>query len=132
MRTLSSILAVVLLVVAHAPAQFTMRPGWPVTVPGASPDGGLLVDMDGDPELEYVRAVGTQGYAFDPDATLVPGWPQTIGWGTFTALAFGDIDGDGEGEIVVNAFWYGVNGSMWAFERTGAVVPGFPVTPAGH
>ena len=61
---------------------FTLRPGWPVTYDGSSADGGMLVNMDADPELELLQVVGTGVHALNLDATPVPGWPVTVDNGT--------------------------------------------------
>lgn len=110
---------------------FQEAPGWPIFKNGNPCHGGMLVDMDGDPELEFV--VATQGLvrALNPDGTVVPGWPQSTGYSTFSAPAFGDIDGDGEGEVVAHSFYYGIDGRLCAFERDGTTISGFPLALGG-
>lgn len=113
----------------------TLLPGWPVTVAGTSVGGGALVDLDGDPGLEFVlvagNSTGSQVHAFDTDGTSLPGWPRPIGSGSFSAPAFGDIDGDGDGEVVLTGFFFGISGSLYAFHHDGTPVAGFPTTAGG-
>lgn len=112
---------------------FTVRPGWPIMLSGASVDGGMLVEMDGDAELELVQIAGSEVHAFNLDGTYVTGWPVSLtpNYGTFAAPAFGDIDGDGQGEVVVQSWQFGVNGRLWVLERDGSTVPGFPLDQGG-
>ena len=119
---------------AHAQVPgFTTRDAWPLAYAGASVDGGMYVNMDDDPELELVQVVQDVAYALNLDATPVPGWPRTLtpGDGTFGAPAFGDIDGDGEGELVFHTFFFGIGGDLYAIEKDGTNVAGFPVDVGG-
>ena len=112
-------------------AEFTVRSGWPINIPGSSVDGGLVVNMDDDDDLELVQVCGTTVVAFNLDGTAVPGWPRLTSDGTFSAPSFGDIDGDGEGEIVLHSFFFGIRSRIYAFERNGTPVPGFPILIGG-
>lgn len=112
---------------------FDTRDGWPQTYVGASVDGGLLINMDADPDLELVQIVQSAVHALNMDGTPVPGWPRTLtqAHGTFGAPAAGDIDGDGEDEIVIHTFFFGINGNLFALEKDGTNVPGFPIGVGG-
>jgi hypothetical protein len=116
---------------ASGRAPFSVYSGWPFILDGSSVDGGMLVNMDDDDELELVQVTGNHVHAFDLDGAELPGWPKTMDRGTFSAPAFGDIDGDGECEIVAHSFFYGLEGKVWAFHRDGSVVGGFPLDLGG-
>ena len=113
----------------------TLKPGWPINVPGSTVDGGALVNLDDDYELEVVfvagSSVGSSVYAFNEDGTSVPGWPRAINAGTFSAPAVGDLDGDGRPELVVHSFFFGLDATLYAFHADGSNVSGFPTNLGG-
>ena len=106
---------------------FTLFPGFPVTQAGNSYEGAIFCNMDTDPDLEIVVCIGQATYAFNLDGSLVTGWPQTIPQVPSGAPAFGDIDGDGEGEIVIGSYYGSSAGYVYAYEKNGSPVTGFPV-----
>ncbi len=106
---------------------FTLFPGFPVTEAGSTIEGAIFCNMDTDPDLEIVVCIGQATYAFNLDGSLVTGWPQTISQVPSGAPAFGDIDGDGEGEIVIGSYYGSSAGYVYAYEKDGSPVTGFPV-----
>ncbi len=108
-------------------AAWDVLPGWPVTVPASGEEGGILVELDGDSDLELVSTAGTTISAHNPDGTTVTGWPRTTVNTIGGAAAAGDIDGDGDLEIVVNTWSYSSAGQIVAWELDGTLVAGFPV-----
>ena len=111
----------------------TVFPGWPVTMAGTNESGGVYCHLDDDDQLEIIYPVGNRLYAFNTDGTAVDGWPQQLDYPTDGTAAYGDIDGDGEGEIVVTTHQIAsfAVGSVYAFEKDGTNVPGFPVSTEG-
>jgi hypothetical protein len=92
-----------------------------------------LADLDSDHNLEII--VGTYEtagkiYVWHHDGSDMSGWPYTIPRGTSsTSLvsaspAVGDIDGDGALEIVCGSA--GQCGTVYAWNRGGTVIPGWP------
>jgi len=108
-------------------------PNWPVTKFGSNERGGVYGNMDNDPDLELVYSVGQKTYAFNLNGTAVGGWPRTLDYPSDGAPAYGDIDGDGLGEIVVTTHQTSTsaNGKVYAFEKNGNNVQGFPVSTEG-
>ncbi len=104
--------------------------GWPVQENGSTNRGGVYANLDEDPELEIIYNIGSKTYAFNVDGSHVDGWPRTVssspGYG---APAYGDIDGDGYEEVVVSCRQPGAGntGRIYAFEKDGATVAGFPI-----
>lgn len=108
---------------------FPLFTGYPKHVSGTSFEGGIVCNMDTDPELEVVYGIGFTVQAWNLDGTAVPGWPKTVSsYPVEGAPAFGDIDGDGQGDIVVTNHGATSGGFIYAFRRDGNPVPGFPIT----
>lgn len=100
-------------------------------------------NFDADPEPEIVCAgpsehAGYNGTAYNnegridiynDDGTEVPGWPIYTMGVIFSSPAVADINGDGAEEIITPLFRYQAGaeyGGVYAFNKTGAVLPGFP------
>ncbi|MBN2585665.1 MAG: VCBS repeat-containing protein [Candidatus Fermentibacteraceae bacterium] len=121
---------------SDSPLNPPYQAGWPVDIAGYSGDeGGLLVNADGDSELEILFRTHKTLHLLDSDGTYLPGWPVTMPGGTHSTgqPAFGDLDGDGEGEIVAISDNYpnGSTGWTWAYHTDGTLLPGFPAMTAG-
>lgn len=106
---------------------FVVFPGFPVNQAGSTMEGSIFCNMDADQEFEIVVCIGQVTYAINMDGSSVTGWPKTISQAPSGAPAFGDIDGDGEGEIVIGTYYGSSSGSVYAYEKDGTVVTGFPV-----
>jgi len=111
----------------------TVFPLWPKSESGYNERGGIYCNLDDDPELEVVYTVGQSLYAYNIEGTDVPGWPVSLEYIPDGAPSFGDIDGDGFGEIVVTTHVVGSfsQGKVYAFEKNGNNVFGFPVDTEG-
>ncbi len=94
---------------------------------GESMEGGIFCNMDFDSDLEIVYVIGKAIRAWNIDGTDVPGWPVTLSFEVQGAPAFGDIDGDGTAEIVVGTSNWDNEGVIYAFEKDGTPVTGFPI-----
>jgi hypothetical protein len=107
---------------------FPNFPGYPKHVSGSSFEGGIYCNMDADNDLEIVFNSVYSIYAWNVDGSNVPGWPKSISpYPLEGAPAFGDIDGDGQGEIVATSHGATSGGTLYAFEKNGTNVAGFPV-----
>lgn len=114
--------------------------GFPKNVSGNTYEGSIFCNMDGDSDLEIVMSTGvtpssqTAIHVINKDGSYVPGWPKTIGSNQTIqgAPAFGDIDGDGQGEIVVGTSFGASVGGIYAYEKDGSNVTGFPLTSHGY
>jgi len=107
-------------------------PNWPISQNGASNRGGVYCNLDDEPNLEIIYNVGQKVFAWKMNGAEVPGWPVSISLPQYGAPAYGDIDGDGEGEIVVSGRNVtGSTGRVFAFEKDGSTVSGFPITLLG-
>ena len=108
-------------------------PGWPQQLDGDTQRGGIYCNLDDDDALEVIYTVGQKTYAWNIDGSLVPGWPVSLQFYAYGAPACGDIDGDSEIEIVVSTRTAGTgnSGKVFAFEKDGSSVLGFPITLGG-
>ncbi len=108
-------------------------PGWPVQLNGDTQRGGIYCNLDDDDEMEIIYTVGQKTYAWNMDGSLMDGWPVTLQLYAYGAPACGDIDGDSEIEVVVSTRTAGTgnSGKVFAFEKDGSTVAGFPITLSG-
>jgi len=125
-------------------ADGTVLSGFPIRFSHADVPAFALADMDGQPGLEIlVMYVDNSGYGrirvYRADGTLWSGWTQSDDFGPpvwgGSRIAVGDINGDGAEEVVAMELSAVTVGSdhppapnrLWAWRKTGAVLPGFPV-----
>lgn len=119
-------------------ADGTPLPGWPIPVGANVRSTAALADLDpGVPGLEVIIGVqdGTV-QAWHGDATPVAGWPVTAGnFVERCSPGVGDVDGDGSLEVFVGS-WYdygqGSTGGVYAFDASGAPLPGWPLLTGSH
>ena len=109
-----------------------LRPGWPVTFPGAGTvrvSQPAVGDLDNDGRKEIV--FGTSGrkvYALRADGTVMPGWPVTVSAEVNSSPALADIDGDGFLDVVVacgSNFDTSGSGGLFVFRRDGSLMWSF-------
>ncbi len=113
----------------------TVVPGWPFLtgaggVPSQVSSSPVIADLDGDGDEEVIivceRNFGTI-YVLNGNGTSVPGWPQNIisltDQGRLPSPSVGDINADGSLDLV----FLDTDGRLYAFQRTGQLMPGFPV-----
>lgn len=114
-------------------ADGTQVAGWPLNLQYYIYDTFVAAaDIDGDGKDEII--VADKGgsslefgnlYAFRGNGTLVSGFPVALGGMSNMIPVVGDIDGDGKPEILV----YSGNNKLYAFDGTGHIKPGWPVSP---
>jgi len=119
-------------------ANGTPLPGWPIAVGANVRSTAALADLDPTYHgLEVI--VGVQDgsvQAWHADGTRVPGWPVQAGnFVERCAPAVGDVNGDGFLEVFVGS-WYDCGatstGGIYAFDRNGAPLPGWPKLTSTH
>lgn len=116
--------------------QGEVLPGFPAVITSGGTTGAPAVaDMDGDglPEIAIgcVEAVDLgKVWVWENDATLKTGFPAPV-YATWVeeSVALADVSGDSLPDVIC-----GTNGvsndpaNLWAFDYTGSVVNGFPIT----
>ena len=112
---------------------------WDVTDPAGQPTSTqhpALGDLDGDGDFEVVVGSPLLVHAYQGDGTELPGWPRPIrelepGVVHDTSPVIGDLDNDGRQDVVASGWAYDPDGKryhfVWAWDRTGAALPGFPL-----
>jgi hypothetical protein len=105
---------------------------WPRSA-GAGPvhASPTLADLNGDGKLEIITTSESgRVNVWYADGTNYPGWPQTshplasnFPPGFFSGVAVGDLFGDGGKELVAG----GWDHTLYAWNRNGAILPGFPI-----
>lgn len=115
-------------------AGYSVAEGWPLQYFGGSTRGGTYGNLDDDPELEIIYNITSVTHAVNPDGTEVDGWPvNTASSGEYGAPAYGDVNGDGYDDVVVSTRQPGTGntGRIYAFNRDGTPLEGFPIYADG-
>ena len=115
----------------------TVTPGFPVTYGlSASYAAPSIGDIDNDGSRE-VFCVGynfgnfTEVHAFHGDGTALAGFPVQFASGqTYGCPVLGDMDGDDDLELFVAGKVDSPNPTFYAWDHTGAVLPGWPTAGA--
>lgn len=106
-------------------------PGWPKYTGGAMHSNPTVADLGNDGHQEVI-ATSEAGwiYVWNGDGSTYPGWPRAtqppaanVQPGLFGGVAVGDLYGDGNKELVAAAW----DQHVWAWDRFGNVLPGFPI-----
>ncbi len=106
-------------------------PGWPQYTGGPLHTNPTVADLNGDGHEEVIASSEAGWiYVWNGDGSRVPGWPQhtapparNVSPGLFGGIAVGDLFGNGQQELVA-ASW---DQHLWAWNKNGAVLPGFPI-----
>lgn len=95
------------------------------------PGKGVVGQFDSDGQLEIAVQYDASKLAiFKLDGTILPGWPvDTGGRSVQGALSAGNIDGSGDGldELMVSVRNTDGSSSLFIYDRSGNLLPGWPV-----
>ncbi len=105
--------------------------GFRIDLKTADRGGVALGDVDGDNRKEVVVVAGNKIYAYSFNGSLANNFPQPLGSEASSphdiAPIIADIDDDG----IQNVIAAGPNGNVYAYNRDGKLLDGFPLPLAG-
>ena len=112
----------------------TIYPGYPVDATNQVYSAPVIVDLDGDQNLEIIFGFGDYAnetdnhglLALHQDGSIVDGFPFLSAATVYGSPALGDLNGDSLIDIVFADF----SGSVYAVNSSGQAAPGFPVNLA--
>lgn len=118
----------------------SVKRSWPVLGADGRPamaEPPALADLDDDGDAEIVVNTPDLLHVYQDDESELPGFPVATaapGMGGFAenGPVLGDLDGDGEQDVVVTGTANDASGSyfrVWAFDRHGSPLAGFPLSP---
>lgn len=86
----------------------------------------VLVNMDGDSDLEIVTANGNSVGAWNMDGSQVMGWPQRTNREYVNSVLAGDMEKDGKIDIVATAYDAVGFSQIYVWNNKGEKRPGWP------
>ncbi|MEZ5967350.1 MAG: VCBS repeat-containing protein [Planctomycetota bacterium] len=117
-----------------------VRAGWPVNVASTfnanvSYQSPALADLDADGVLEIAMCLHQSGggcYVFKADGTQLAGWPKLFGGWSYCPPTVADLDGDGSLDVLAGrAGGTAAAPALYAWDRQGQLLPGFPYVTEG-
>ncbi len=113
----------------------TPVPGWPFLTGSAQNPSEVssslaVADLDGDGDEEIIFAAERDGgrvYVLNGNGTVVPGWPKAAAAYTQDARLPSPVVADLDDDTSLDVVFPDTDGNLWAWNRNGAVLPGYPV-----
>jgi hypothetical protein len=113
----------------------TPVPGWPVFTGGPGTPSQItaspaIADLDRDGANEIVVASERNGgrvHVLRSDGTNFPGWPKDVPALTAQVRTSSPVLADLDGDTFLDVIFAGSDGRLWAWNRNGGVLAGFPV-----
>ena len=114
----------------------TLVPGWPVNTgaagtPSAITSSPAIGDLDHDGTNEVVVASERNGgrvHVLRNNGTNMPGWPKDVPCLTAQVRTASPVLADLDNDTFLDIIFPSSDGKLYAWTRTGATIPGFPVT----
>ena len=111
---------------------YSDKSGFPISPIASSDTGSVAIgDIDGDRRKEIVFLAVNKIYVYHFNGVLADNFPQTIGPETSSIHGITpiivDVDNDGVQDVIAA----GPNGNVYAYNRDGKLLDGFPLAMAG-
>lgn len=101
--------------------------GWPQLQGKRVWSNPVIGDFFNDQQLQIVVSdLATATYMFNADGSLIDGWPQYMSWFDWFSPVIGDVSGDGIPDVVTNNNYLYGSDSIYAWNRHGQLIEGFP------
>jgi hypothetical protein len=114
----------------------TLVPGWPVATgdlanPSAITASPAIADLDGNGSNEVIVASERGGgrlHVLRANGAVFPGWPQNVPAVTAQVRTGSPVVADLDGDAALDIVFPSADGRLFAWSRSGVLLPGFPAT----
>jgi hypothetical protein len=116
----------------------TVADGWPFATgstgtPSQITASPAVGDIDFNGTQEIVVAASRGGgrlYVFNGDGTVRAGWPRAVAAASAQGRVSSPVLADINGDTFLDVIFAASDGKLWAFDRDGSTISGFPLTYA--
>lgn len=112
-------------------SEYNDKPGFPISIPTRDAGATAIGDIDGDRRKEIVFVSANKIYAYHFNGVLADNFPQPLGPESSSPHAISPIIADVDNDGVQDVIAAGPSGNVYAYNRDGKLLDGFPLAMAG-